>query len=194
MWRQVDEIARATKEVSGDARSTANRAPTGQETRAPTLTLTVIADKVNSTLSNAQILLNVPLVNWRGDPIFTTSASPAWTYEPQGGIVVTDAVVPPVGIDLKRTFVSWASLREIAFVEWADGSRPTGSAQDDKSYTKATLTMVDGTVRHVFIWDGSKPLYEAGLKIVGRLSLADGLHDVEITPSHLQRLIVMQAR
>lgn len=105
------------------------------------LTVTIMADKTNGTLSDAQILMN------RGSNRLFIGGGEAPFWSAPSGLLITDPVIPPEGFQLQPTIVEWRSLKQIDFLSISN-------------YCRVKITMVNGAQRDVFVWndrwDGSK--------------------------------------
>ena len=101
------------------------------------------------------------------------------------GFYVTDAVVPPEGIELRRTLIKWADIKQVDFVDW---NFKVGS----NSYAKAVLTSATGATREVFLWEpGNGDDYSRlsdDLLIIGKLMIGGAVQDVQMKPTGLKRL------
>jgi hypothetical protein len=134
------------------------------------LTLTIVTEKTNSTVTDAQILVNEESSLHRKDSF---SNLPNWV--PYAGVDVTDPVAPPEGFQIKSTAIEWSFIKQIDFL---------GCDQKDGGSCKGTIVMRSGQSRQVFVWRDSYFNKRVGLapdhiKIVGRMLVDGQVRDVE---------------
>ena len=134
---------------------------------AQTLTVSVTIGNNTTTIGSAKVEID----SSRGYML-------GHSFQDFGGFHVTDAVVPPDGVELRPSLVKWDAIKEVEFLDW-------NVKAGTKSFTKAKLTTADGSTREVFLWnlgnrdeDSQLDAYE--VQIVGKLSIAGKDQDVQI--------------
>jgi hypothetical protein len=133
-----------------------------------TLTVTVLSDKANGVVTDAQVWINEETnMIQLGHQEF----NPHWVRYNE--IEVTDPVIPPEGFELKPATIEWKSLRQIEFL-----------VCEHPPYCKAKIIMNNGQTRDVYVWrdeySGRKEGLEAShVKVSGKMSVNGQILDVE---------------
>lgn len=135
--------------------------------RAQPLKVTVETTKSKVALSAPKILLNSSrgYMLGSGDQDF-------------GGLYVTDPVVPPEGVSLKPSLISWRSLRRIEFTNW-------DVKEGNQRFVKVKLTLANGSSREVFAWtpSNSSSFYPLSpFKLEGKMLVQGTEQEVTIEP------------
>lgn len=143
--------------------------------------VTVVTDKGTTTITNASIKVK----SSRGYILGSE-------YQNFGGLYVTDTIILSEGIELKRDFIRWNSLKEVEFLEW---SAKIGS---QKYVTKGKLTFQDGSSRMIFLWnplnyDTYTQIYPSEFRVEGKLSVRGKDQDVQVRGIGIRRLILEQS-
>lgn len=102
---------------------------------AQTLTVSVTIGNNTTTIGSAKVEID----SSRGYML-------GHSFQDFGGFHVTDAVVPPDGVELRPSLVKWDAIKEVEFLDW-------NVKAGTKSFTKAKLTTADGSTREVFLWN-----------------------------------------
>ena len=149
---------------------------------AQTLTVSVTIGNNTTTIGSAKVEID----SSRGYML-------GHSFQDFGGFHVTDAVVPPDGVELRPSLVKWDAIKEVEFLDW-------NVKAGTKSFTKAKLTTADGSTREVFLWNlGNRDEYSQldayQVQIVGKLSIAGKDQDVQIkgTTAGLKKLVITKA-
>jgi hypothetical protein len=92
------------------------------------------------------------------------------------GVYVTEPVVPPEGVKLKKQLIPWRQIQKIAW-----GERQKG----EEGYARVKLTDTEGKEKDVFLWIIQNEPYFSSLEpndilITGKMQIGDKMMDVEI--------------
>lgn len=134
------------------------------------LTVSVVSDKGTTSVTDATILLS-SMRGWasgRSDQNF-------------GGLYVTDALIPPDGVELKPTLIPWKSIQSVEFIDWNLSIPPNHRV-------KAKITMTKGSPREVFLWSPTNSQtflspYADHFRVNGRMSVGGSVQEVSIQGS-----------
>ena len=135
--------------------------------RAQSLKVTVETTKSKVAVSAPKILVNSSkgYMIGSGDQDF-------------GGLYVTDPVVPPEGVSLKPSLISWRSLSRVEFTNW-------DVKEGDHHFVKAKITLTNGSSREVFAWNpsnGSSFYPLSSIKLEGKMLVQGTEQEVMIEP------------